>query len=347
MLTIDGGQKSGSGTIVRTAVALSALLGKPLHIFNIRAKRQNPGLRPQHLRAVEAVAALVKAELDGARVGSREIFFQPKNSPMGGEYFWDIGTAGSTTMLALTVFPVAAFAKTPSMFRIRGGLFQDFAPSAFHTQHVLLSSLRSMGLDADLAILRPGYVPKGGGEIELRVSPVFGTLAPLRREGLREPLRFWGLSLDSHLRERRVAERMAKRCQEDLERKGIVAEFHVEHDESAVQPGAALALFAEDRNGARLGADQAGAPGRPAEKIAEFVAQSLIEDLESGATVDRHLADQLIIYAALARGESIYLLPGVTDHVEANLWLVEKLLGARWELRGKNLRIQGIGYEPG
>lgn len=344
MWAIDGSQKSGSGTIVRTGVALAALLGEPLRIHNIRAKRENPGLRPQHLKAVEAAAALTKARISGAAVGSREILFSPEKAPLGGEYSWDIGTAGSTTMLALTVLPIAAFAKEPSVFRIRGGLFQDFAPSAFHTQEVLLPALRTMGIRAELKILRPGYVPKGGGEIELRVEPVQGPLAPLRRETLVKPLRFWGISLASHLRERRVAERMAQRCQENLSRRGAQAGFTILNDESAVQPGAALALFAEDQKGARLGADQAGAPGRPAEKIADFVVDCLFEDLESGATVDRHLADQLILYAALAQGESVYLIPSLTDHVEANLWLVEELLGAKWELQGKILRIEGIGY---
>ncbi len=346
MWTVDGGQKSGSGTLVRTGVALAALLGEPLHIYNIRAKRDNPGLRPQHLKAVEAAAALVKADLEGAEVGSREIFFRPKHAALGGNFFWDIGTAGSTTMLALTLLPVAAFAQKPSTFCIRGGLFQDFAPSAFHTQHVLLPALRTMGLEAELRILRPGYVPKGAGEIELSVRPLSSPLRAFQREELQKPLRFWGIALDSHLRERRVAERMARRCQEALERRGIRAEFRIEHDESAVQPGAALALFAEDQREARLGADQAGAPGRPAEAIGEYVAQCLWEDLEAGATVDRHLADQLILYAALARGESVYLVPKVTDHVEANLWLVESLLGARWRIEGRTLRLQGIGYEP-
>lgn len=347
MWTVDGAQKSGSGTIVRTAVALSALTGEPLHIHNIRAKRDKPGLRPQHLKAVEAVSALTQARTEGAAVGSREILFIPEKKPSGGEFFWDTGTAGSTTMLALTVLPVAAFAPRPSVFRIRGGLFQDFAPPAFHTQEVLLPALREMGIHAELRILRPGYVPTGGGEIELRVAPAAGPLRPVRRESLEGPLRFWGISLASHLRERKVAERMASRCQRELAKHGISAQFRILNDETSPQPGAALALFAEDRKGVRLGADQAGAPGRPAEKIAEFLAQSLLEDLKAGATVDRHLADQLILCAALAQGESVYRIPSLTDHVEANLWLVEELLGAKWELQGRTLWIQGVGYVRG
>ena len=319
MLRIDGARKSGSGTIVRTAVALAALLGEELFLYNIRAKRDKPGLRPQHLRAVRAVAELCGGELDGAAVGSMELRFRPGRKLAGGEHVWDIGTAGSTTMLALTVLPVAAFAEGPSVFRIRGGLFQDFAPSAFHTRHVLLPALGELGLRAELEVVRPGYVPKGGGIVELSVTPVEGKLRPLVREELEGELRFWGIALSSHLRGRKVSERMAKRCQAVLQRRGITAPFSILHDETAPQPGAALALFCEDGRGARLGADRAGAPRRSAEEIGEAVARMLLEDLDSGATVDRHLADQLIPYAALAEGESRYLVPGLTDHVESNL----------------------------
>lgn len=347
MLRVDGAAKSGSGTIVRTAVALAALLGEELHLTNIRAKRDKPGLRPQHLRAVRAVAELCEGELDGAAVGSMELYFRPGKVVLGGEYLWDIGTAGSTTMLALTVLPVAAFAGEPCLFRIRGGLFQDFAPSAFHTQHVLLPALREMGLEAELEVVHPGYVPKGGGIIELKVKPLRGKLRPFVREELRGELRFWGIALSSHLKERKVSERMAKRCQAVLRRRGIEASFSILHDETAHQPGAALALFCEDERGARLGADRAGAPRRPAEEIGETVARMLLADLDAGATVDRHLADQLILYAALAEGESRYLIPEVTDHVESNLWLVEEILGAKWEIRGKLLVIRGIGYGRG
>ncbi len=347
MLRVDGAAKSGSGTIVRTAVALAALLGEELHLTNIRAKRDKPGLRPQHLRAVRAVAELCGGELDGAAVGSRELHFKPGGRLSGGGYVWDIGTAGSTTMLALTVLPVAAFANKPSLFRIRGGLFQDFAPSAFHTQHVLLPALAEMGLEAELEVVRPGYVPKGGGILELKVKPLRGKLRPFVREELHGEPRFWGIALSSHLRERKVPERMAKRCQAVLRRRGIEASFSILHDETAPQPGAALALFCEDAEGARLGADRAGAPRRSAEEIGETVARMLLEDLDSGATVDRHLADQLILYAALAEGESRYLIPEVTDHVESNLWLAEEILGAGWEIRGKLLVIRGIGYGRG
>lgn len=344
MLHLDGSRFSGSGTIVRFGVPLAALAGQSLRLTNIRARRDRPGLRPQHLKAVEAVTLLCQGSLEGGTVGSREIVFRPGRLPRGGSFQWDIGTAGSTTMLALALLPLAAFAQRPHTFRLSGGLFQDFAPSAFHLQHALLPLLRRMGLQADLRMLRPGYVPAGGGRIELTTKPVAGTLRALTLLQRHGELRYWGLSLASHLQQRRVSQRMAQACQDILKRRDLQADIRTLDDATAPQAGAALALFAEGPH-TLIGADRAGALRRSAESIGRFVAQALLQDLDSGATVDRHLADQLIIFAALARGTSEFLIPQVTDHVHTNIWLVDTILGARTQIEGRRLRIQGVGYE--
>jgi RNA 3'-terminal phosphate cyclase (ATP) len=343
MLHLDGSSFSGSGTIVRFGVALAALAGQEVHLTHIRARRDPPGLRPQHLRAVKAVAQLCQGTLAGGTIGSQELTFHPGRLPQAGHFAWDIGTAGSTTMLALALLPVAAFAQGPHTFHLTGGLFQDFAPSVFHLQHALLPLLRRMGLHAEVHILRPGYVPTGGGSMTLTVEPVMDTLRPLNMLERRGTLRYWGLALSSHLQQRQVSERMAEACQAVLKHRGLHADIRLLHDDTALQAGAALALFAEGTD-ALLGADQAGALRRRAEAIGQFVAQTLLDDLQHGATVDRHLADQLIIFAALAAGTSVLRLPQVTDHVQTNCWLVETILGARIHLEGHVLRIEGIGY---
>lgn len=343
MLHLDGSSFSGSGTIVRFGVPLAALTGQALHLTNVRARRDQPGLRPQHLKAVEAVSQLCQGTLEGGTVGSRELIFRPGRLPKGGSFQWDIGTAGSTTMLALALLPVAAFAQGPQTFHLTGGLFQDFAPSAFHLQHALLPLVQRMGLHAELRLLRPGYVPRGGGSIALTVTPVQGQLRPLHMPQRRGDLRYWGLALASHLQQRQVSQRMAEACQEVLARQGLYADICLCNDETAPQAGAALALFAEGPD-ALLGADQAGALRRRAEAIGRFVARALLDDLESGATVDRHLADQVIIFAALAAGTSVVRLPQVTDHVYTNCWLVETIVGARTHLDDHLLSIEGVGY---
>jgi len=347
VINIDGAQKSGSGTIVRLAVGLSTLLGEELHLTNIRAKREKPGLRPQHLKALEALQQICQGTLDGGEVGSSEILFRPGGGVKGGCYQWDIGTAGSTTLLVMTLLPAALFSDGTMTLNICGGLFQDFAPSAYHMQYVLFPALNRMGISASLNIIRPGYVPRGGGIIEVDVRPVTGKIKPLRLPDQGNITAVKGIALSSHLVGRKVSKRMAEKCNEVLKAKGYRAQIEVVDDNLALQRGAALAVYAETASGCILGADRAGAPRRTSEEIAEYVAGNLIEDLATGATVDRYLADQLILYAALADGVSEYRIPRLTEHVETNLWLVESILGAKTEINNDMVRIQGIGYTPG
>jgi len=345
MIQIDGAKKSGSGTILRLAVALSTLRGEELHLWNIRAKRDKPGLRPQHLQVVLACREVCEGKVEKAEVDSKEIIYKPGKHIKGGFYEWEIGTAGSTTMLAMSLVLVGCFADSPSTFRISGGLFQDFAPSAYHMQYVLFPILRKMGIKAELEVKQPGYVPQGKGVIEVRVKPVGKRISPLalleqgRVKGIK------GVALSSHLKEQKVSLRMARECQEKLRAGGYSADIELIYDTQANQKGAVLSTWAETDTGCLVGSDRAGRPGRSSEEIGRYVARNLLEDLSTGATVDRHLADQLIPYCALGEGISEYIIPMMTEHVETNLWLVEEILGAKTERENNRVRIQGIGYQ--
>jgi RNA 3'-terminal phosphate cyclase (ATP) len=344
MIQIDGAEKSGSGTILRLAVALSTLLGEELHLWNIRAKRDKPGLRPQHLQVVLACREMCNGKVEGVKVGAKEIVYRPGKHIKGGFYEWEIGTAGSTTMLAMSLLLVGCIADKPSTFRISGGLFQDFAPSAYHMQYVLFPTLRRMGIEAELEVKQPGYVPQGKGVIEVRVKPVKAKLRPLilleqgRVKGIE------GIALSSHLEEQKVSQRMARECRERLGARGYDAKIELRHDTQAKQKGAVLSLWAETDTGCLIGSDRAGRPGRSSEEIGRYVVRNLLEDLGTGAEVDRYLADQLIPYCALGDGVSEYIIPMMTEHVETNLWLVERMLGAKTELKNNRVRIDGIGY---
>lgn len=314
-------------------------------MVRIRERRDKPGLRPQHLQALRACAVMSSGRLEGDVVGSREIYYYPGSTLLGGKYAWEMGTAGSTTMLAFTALPLALFAHGSCSFSMGGGLFQDFAPSAFHMQEVLSPLLKRMGADIHLKMMRPGYVPEGGGRLHMGVTPLDAPLRPIRltRQGTVAEIR--GIAIASHLQEEKVAMRMAEQTRKLLLQRGHrQTKIQAIEDSTAVQKGAALLLLAETDRGCILGADQAGKPGRRSENIAGFVVKSLLEDLETGATTDRHVADQLILFAALAEGRSEYLIPTVTEHVHSNLWLVHKILGAKTELNGNVVRIQGIGF---
>lgn len=344
IIEIDGSLYSGSGTILRYSVGLCALLGKELHIKNIRAKREKPGLRHQHLKSVLACNELVGGEIEHAEVSSQILTFKPGKNIKTGEYQWDIGTAGSTTMLAMTVLPLLCFGKGPSKLKISGGLFQDFAPCAFHMEQVLFPQLKKIGIEVDLRITRPGYVPEGGGIIEIEVKHVKDKLKPISLVSQGNLTELSGVALCSHLKEGRVSERMAESCNNLLRQRSYEAKFNIRHDNTALQKGAALFIGARTDTGCLIGSDMAGKLGRSSEKIGRCVAHTLLEDLDTKATVDRFLADQLIIYAALAEGTSEYIIPRMTDHIESNLWLVEKIIGAKTKVLENHLKIEGVGF---
>lgn len=344
MLEIDGSRYSGSGTIVRQAVALSALTGTAIRIFNVRAKRPKPGLRRQHAQAIEAIRQLVDGKTERAVVGAAEFVFRPGRATASRSFAWDVGSAGSTTALALAVLPVAALGPLPVSMELRGGVFQDFAPSFYHLQHVLLPLLGRMGVVASARMERPGYVPTGQGIWYLTVTPARHALRPLFLATPSSVARIWGIALSSRLREQLVSDRMADSAKHALDAAGYRADIEAIYEDSALQAGACLAIFADFTSGARIGADRAGAPGRRSEAIGKHVAHRLLEDLKTGATLDRFAADQIIPWAALAAGESRFRIPRPSKHIESNVWLSRELLGAGSKIEGHELVIQGVGF---
>jgi RNA 3'-terminal phosphate cyclase (ATP) len=284
--------------------------------------------------------------VEGTEVGSMEIHYKPGRELRGGPHKWDIGTGGSTTMLAMTLLPLACFAKESSTFDISGGLFQDFAPSAYHMKRVLFPTLRKMGISADLEVKRPGYAEQGGGIIKVGAEPVANKIKSIKLLNPGEVRQINGIAICSHLRQNRVSDRMSEECRRTLRQWRYNARIEAIYDTTANHEGAALAIWAET-DAYLFGSDRAGKRGRRAESIGNYVANNMIQDIKSGATVDRFLADQLIIYAALADGITEYIIPRMTDHIEANLWLVEHILGkfsARTEIIGNRLKIKGVGY---
>lgn len=347
MIEIDGGQHSGSGTIVRQSVFYAALTSQGVHITRARERRLKPGLQPQHVKVVEAIAGLVGGRTEGVTKGSQELTFRPGRPNPNPRYLFDIGSAGSTTMLALALLPVLAFRSQPATVELRGGVFQDFAPSVFHLQHVVLPLLARMGLRGTIEMRRPGYVPVGGGILDVAVEPLDGTLAPLVLDQAGPVERVWGVALASHLAERDVAGRIARSATEVLAGAGCRADIETRDDETALQAGAVFALFADLATGSRLGADQAGAPRRPSEAIGKHTARQLLEDVGSGAAIDRFAADQVIAFAAMADGESRFRIPGPNDHIQSNAWLAHRFLGAEVEVSEGVMVVKGVGFRRG
>ena len=332
LLEIDGSQKSGSGTILRLAVALAAIKGEPLHIVNIRQNRPQPGLKPQHLESVLTAAKLCNAKLEGAHLNSRELCFNPGDIE-GGAVEAEIGTAGSIPMLFMTALPICLFAKEPVKLHVsKGGTDTTHSPTISYLRNVFLKALKNMGVNAEISVQRYGYYPKGMGEATLTVQPAH-KLQAIRLKSTAKTRRVNGISVCTFLADRKVAERQAKASTETLAHEGYSADIQIVNDTSnAMQKGSSIALWAETGTNAIIGADAIGEPKKPAEAVGEEVAQKLMTELATGASVDTHLSDMLIPYAALANESSMYLTREISEHLEANIWLAEKMLGVHFSI---------------
>lgn len=332
MLNVDGSEKSGSGTILRLSIALAAILREQLHIYNIRKKRSQPGLRPQHLESVLTAAKICGAKVKGAEVGSEELWFEP--GEIGGGYVdAEIGTAGSIPMLLMTILPLCAYAKRPITVHIsKGGTDVRHSPTVNYLKYVLLPILGRMGLSSTLTVRRYGYYPKGMGEVLLEAQPC----RELSRLTLRDFGRFRqirGFSVCTYLADRKVAERQAEAAAKYVMAYGWNPQIQIIDDFSnPAQKGSSIVLWAETDTGVLLGGDAIGELGKRSEIVGREAAANLMEEVTSQATADIHLADMLVPYVALADGTSTYLVRSLSDHLETNIWLVKEILGIEIEV---------------
>jgi RNA 3'-phosphate cyclase len=293
-------------------------------------------LRPQHLEAVLTAARLCDAELEGASVSSRELWFKPKKIK-GGRVEAEIGTAGSIPMLLITVLPICVFAENTVNLRVsKGGTDVSHSPTINYMRFVLLPALKRMGMNASLTVHKYGYYPKGMGEITLFVEPC-NSLQPILLENFGRIKAIKGVSVCTFLAERKVAERQAKTANEYLKEKGYMADIQIINDKSnPLQKGSSLVLWVETDTGAILGADAIGELRKTSETVGREAVEKFYAEISAMPTVDVHLADMLIPYMALAKEKSVYLTRTVSEHLETNIWLAEKLLNARFSVKKVN-----------
>jgi len=326
MLHLDGSYGEGGGQILRTALSLAAVTGKPVRIDRIRAGRPKPGLRPQHLTAVEALAQVSRAEVTGASLGSQALTFKP-GTPQGGHYFFDVaaktGSAGSVCLIAQALIPPLLKAGAPASLILKGGTHVPWSPPAHFLSLVFLPALAAMGAEAAMTLERWGWYPRGGGEVRLSIRPTRGLTGVDWRTPAPDTA-FKALSAASKLPEhvaRRQAARLTARLGEAVAVEIIPA--------SGQDPGSLVCLW-----GPRAGFSALGARGKPAERVADEVAEAYLAFRQSGAALDRHLADQILLYLALAQGPSTVTTEAVTSHLLTNVWVIEQFLGPTFEVRG-------------
>jgi RNA 3'-terminal phosphate cyclase (GTP) len=335
MIDIDGAHGEGGGAILRQALGMAVYSGQPIRVFNIRARRDKPGLAAQHLKALEAAGAVCGAKVRGASPGSTEITFEP--GPLR-SWTWDfdIGTAGSTTLLLQAVLLPCLCHPGEYEFRLIGGSDVPWSPPAEYLNWVTFQALRSFGASA-LSVRRRGYYPKGGGRTLARLACTNGGIeAPMELVSAGEAKTIRGVSHASMLlKDRNIAERQVDAADHMLTRLGCPVKIDVSYSNSA-SPGSGITLWTESDDGVPLGGSALGAPGKPADEVGREAARELMGAMDSGAATDRYLADQLIPFLAV-RGGTLNV-PEITSHVRSNIYVAEKILSASFEIEGTTVR---------
>jgi RNA 3'-terminal phosphate cyclase (ATP) len=319
MLTIDGSFGEGGGQIIRTSVALSLVTGRAFRVYNVRARREKPGLQKQHLTAVLSAAEVGRARVEGAAVGSREFTFEP-GEVTPGEYHFRVGTAGSATLVLQAVLPPLTIAAGPSTLVIEGGTHNPHAPPYEFIKRAFLPLVDRTGPTVSIELERYGFYPPGGGRLRVRVEPAFER----RRLDLDER----GLILAQQARAlvvrlpASIAEREMAVVSQQLGWPPDLLE--IESSENALSPGNVLTIEIEGENVTEIFTGM-GRRGVPAERVAAEVVEEVRRYLAAGAPVGEHLADQLLIPLALAGGGS-YVTGPLSLHTTTNIEMVRRFL---------------------
>ena len=312
MITIDGA--GGGGQILRTALSLATITDTPVRIEDIRGSRPDPGLKPQHLTAVELVAEMCDADVDGAEPDAESLTFRPGDTHRR-SLRTEVGTAGSITLLFDTVLPIAATSNEPFELTATGGTNVKWAPTIEYQQLVKGPLLAEWGVDATVKLSRTGFYPAGGGEATLGTTP--DSLSPIELEtrGDLETVEIYSKASED-LAEREVADRQASHAQTELESAGLPAAVRRADYVPTKSTGSSLLLCGVYEQSI-VGFDALGERGRTSEAVAEGAVQEFTAFHETDAAVDVFMADQLMPLLALVGGR--VRIPAVSAHVETNL----------------------------
>lgn len=323
MIEIDG--SVGGGQLLRTAISLSALTNKPVKIINIRKGKSagKLGLRPQHMMGIKIVGEFCLAEIKGLEENSLEVEFVPNKLEVKDKRI-DIGTAGSISLLLQTLTPVLIFNKKPITLEIIGGTETKWAPPIQYIKNVTFPLLNRMGANLEVDIIKHGYYPKGGGRVIVRSKPTekLNSFSCLERGSIK------GINVES------VCGRLPKHV---AERQGSSALRTIQYHHPDIKvsmsyksvdsfsPGSSVTCYATCENSI-IGSSCLGEIGLKAEKVGEKAAEELLKSLNSNACLDRFMADQILIFLALAKGKSRVKVEEITDHCRTNISVIEQII---------------------
>jgi RNA 3'-terminal phosphate cyclase (ATP) len=330
LVRIDGSQGEGGGQILRTAVSLSAITGRPVEVTGIRAKRQNPGLRPQHMTGIKVLGDLFHAKVENLLVGAEWVRFEPSDKFEGGSVKVDVGTAGSIPMVLMAVVPAVSLSNKSLQIEIIGGTDVRASPTIDYVRHVVAASYLSIGIKFSVEVLKRGYYPKGGGIVQASIEPCRepGTMELLSTRDVAPKITSVCGQLPRHVAERQISSAMIA-----LEKKGIRCSSYSASIETSISPGSSILIYSASDFGPYIGGDSIGELGKRAEAVGVEAAERFLESTLAQAPVDPFLADMLVLPLALAKGISKYRVARVTEHLRTNLQVAGQIAGRRYGIK--------------
>jgi len=341
MIEIDG--SIGWGQVLRTAIALSCLILKPVKIINIRKDRPKPGLMNQHLMGVKTAAEFCNAHVKGVNIGSMDVEFSPKKHYFESKYI-DIKTAGSISLLLQTLTPFLIFSDKEIELAMKGGTAGLGAPTIEFMKYLTFPIISKLGVkEPEIKIVQQGFYPRGGGVVKIKFFPTEKLNAiKLLERGKVEKIK--GISISGSL-PIEVSYRQATGAKNLLLEKFEDVEI-VPQSVDTLSRGTSITLWANCEKSI-LGSDCIGKKGVPAETIGRESANELIKSIESNAVLDKYMSDQIIPYIALAEGKSEVKVEEITEHCRTNMKVCEQILGVKFDVdeKKKIISVEGIGYQ--
>lgn len=350
MIQIDGSMGEGGGQVFRTTLSFAALLQKSVHIRNIRKYRRKPGLGIQHLTSLRAMVKVTGGEAKGAAVGSSEVFFLPGETK-GGHYSFDVsetqGSAGSVSLIFQALVLPLLFAKSPSVLELIGGTHVPLSPPYHYLERIVLPVLRRMGASVDISLLQWGWYPIGKGKMKIRIQPI-DLFHPLQIDK-KGPIRnIFGISASSNL-PAHIRRRQKEEARSLLSKQDINASIE-EVDAPAIGKGTFVFLY-PDMKDATAGFSALGAIGKPAENVSQETWKEFNTFNNASSPCDPYIADQLVPYLALAKGESFIRFSRLSPHLSTQVKLIGEFLPqVKMILDGEegqegSLRVRGAGFQ--
>jgi RNA 3'-phosphate cyclase len=336
LFEIDGAYGEGGGQILRNAIGLSNFINEPVKITNIRSNRPNPGIKAQHYVVIKSIEEISNAETKNLEIGSSELTFIPGKFK-GGDYKFDIGTAGSITLVFQAL--ILATLKTEEEIRIKlsGGTDVKWSPSWDYFEHVFYPIIKKIGVKLDVQLIKRGYYPKGGGEAIITIHPG-SEVKPIKLASETEFSKVKGIVNIGQL-SKNISKRIKNSAIRALIRNELQPDIKdVEYP--TLSAGTGITIWTDSRN-VILGASILGERGLQSEEIGKNVVADLLEEINSQSNIDIYAFDQVLPYMALAKGESSCNVRKISNHAQTNMWLIKQFLNTNFEAKQEeeNIRI--------